>query len=136
MKNLYLALIFPCVLFSYSTLAEDSAIQAQTQGEVTFVSGGVGSDEQQAMQAIQSNYNLSLLFSVQGTGEYLSDVKVSITDLRGNVFLETVADGPKLFANLKPGQYIVTASQNGRIVQKRATVGNRRTSLSFTWSQE
>jgi hypothetical protein len=62
MKNLYLALIFPCVLFSYSSLAEDSAIQAQTQGEVTFVSGGVGSDEQQAMQAIQSNYIESVIF--------------------------------------------------------------------------
>jgi hypothetical protein len=73
---------------------------------------------------------------VQGTGEYLSDVKVTITDSRGNVFLETVADGSKLFANLKPGHYIVTANQNGRVAQKTATVGNRRTSLSFTWSQE
>ena len=73
---------------------------------------------------------------MQGTGEYLSDVKVSITDSRGNVFLETVADGPKLFANLKSGHYIVTANQDGRVVQKKATVGNRRTSLSFTWAEE
>jgi hypothetical protein len=137
MKNLYLALILPCVLFSLPTLAEQAVIQPQTQGDVTFVSGGVGGDEQAAMQAMQSDYNLSLLFSVQGTGEYLSDVKVSITDAHGNVFLETVADGPKLFANLKSGRYLITAAdQNGRVQHKTATVGNRRTSLSFTWPDD
>jgi hypothetical protein len=102
---------------------------------VTFVSGGVGGEEQRAMQAMKSDYNLSLLFSVQGTGEYLSDVKVTITDTSGNVFLDTVAEGPKLFANLKAGRYLVTANQEGRVVRKTATVGgNHTTSLSFTWS--
>lgn len=136
MKKSSLVLILSCVLFSFPALAEQSGIQPQTQGEVTFVSGGVGGEEQNAMRAIQSNYNLNLLFSVQGTGEYLSDVKVTITDTRGNVFLETVAEGPKLFANLKAGRYIVTAEQNGRVQHKTATVSNRRTSLSFTWSQD
>jgi len=100
MKKLYLALILPCVLFSFPVLAEQSGIQPQTQGEVTFVSGGVGGEEQNALQAMKADYNLNLLFSVQGTGEYLSDVKVTITDTSGNVFLETVADGPKLFAKI------------------------------------
>lgn len=137
MKKLYLALILPCVLFSLPALAEQSGIQPQTQGEVTFVSGGVGGEEQRALQAMKADYNLNLLFSVQGTGEYLSDVKVTITDTSGNVFLETVADGPKLFANLKAGRYIVTADQNGRVQHKTATVGgNRGTSLSFTWPQD
>ncbi len=136
MKKLYSALILPCVLFSLPALAEQFSIQPQTQGEVTFVSGGVGGEEQNAMRAMQSDYNLNLLFSVQGTGEYLSDVKVTITDTRGNVFLETVADGPKLFANLKAGRYIVTADQDGRVQHKTVTVDNRRTSLSFTWPRD
>jgi hypothetical protein len=135
MKKLYLAFILPCVLFSFPAVAEQAGIQPQTQGEVTFVSGGVGGEEQRAMQAMKSDYNLSLLFSVQGTGEYLSDVKVTITDTSGNVFLDTVAEGPKLFANLKAGRYLVTANQEGRVVRKTATVGgNHTTSLSFTWS--
>ncbi len=137
MKKLYLALILPCVLFSLPALAEQSGIQPQTQGEVTFVSGGVGGEEQNALQAMKADYNLNLLFSVQGTGEYLSDVKVTITDTSGNVFLETVAEGPKLFANLKAGRYIVTVDQAGRVQHKTVTVGgNRGTSLSFTWPQD
>lgn len=134
MKKLYLALIFPCVLSSFPAFAEQSGLQPQTQGDVSFVSGGVGIEEQNTLRAMQSDYNVSLLFSVQGTGEYLSDVKITITDTSGNVYLDTVADGPKLFANLKAGRYIVTANQDGRVVRKTATVGGKhRTSLSFTW---
>ncbi|MCK9394742.1 MAG: carboxypeptidase regulatory-like domain-containing protein [Methylobacter sp.] len=105
MRPLYLALIFYCVLFSFPAAAEQSPIKPQTQGEVTFVSGGVGTDERNALQAMRDDYNLTLLFSVKGTGEYVSDVKVRITDSSGNLVLESVSDGPMLFAKLKPDRY-------------------------------
>ncbi|MDD5266481.1 MAG: carboxypeptidase regulatory-like domain-containing protein [Methylococcales bacterium] len=137
MKKLCLALILPCVLFSLSSIAEESAIQPQTQGKVTFVTGGVGIDERNALDASRANYNLSLLFSVKGTGDYLSDVKIRITDLKGNVFLETVSDGPKLFAKLPPGRYIVIVDLNGETYRKTVSVrGKHNTSLYFTWSQK
>ena len=137
MKPLYLALILPCVLLSLPSLAEESAIQPQTQGEVTFVTGGVGIDERNELDATRANYNLSLQFSVQGKGNYLSDVKVRITDLRGNVFLETVSDGPKLFAKLPSGRYIVTVDLNGETHHKTVSIGGKKnTSLSFTWSEK
>ncbi len=134
MKILHLAMILPCILFSLPAVAEQSVLQPQTQGEVTFVSGGVGGDERSAMQAIRGEYNLSLLFSVQGSGEYLSDLNVTVTDLKGNAFLEAKSDGPMLFAKLKPGRYRVTVEQDGQAIRKTATiVGNKRTSLSFIW---
>jgi hypothetical protein len=134
MKRPSLALMLPCLLLSFAALAEPPALKPQTQGEVTFVSGGVGSDEQNAMQAVRADYNLGLLFSVQGTGEYLSDVKVHITDSSGNTFLETVSDGPKLFAKLKPGRYTIAADRDGQAIHKAVTVGGKQmTSLSLTW---
>lgn len=137
MKPLHLALVLPCVLFSFPAVAEQSLIEPQTQGEVSFISGGVGSDEQKAMQAVRANYNLSLLFSQKGTGEYLTGVKVHITNPGGNTFLQTVSDGPMLFAKLKPGRYIVAVDQDGQVIQKTATVGQKqRTSLSFAWPQQ
>ena len=137
MKPLYLALILPCILLSLPSLAEESAIQPQTQGEVTFVTGGVGIDERNELDATRANYNLSLLFSVQGKGNYLSDVKVRITDLKGNVFLETVSDGPILFAKLPSGRYIVTVDLNGETYHKSVSIGGKKiTSLSFTWSEK
>lgn len=42
MKRLHLALILPCILFSFPALAEQDLIKPQIQGEVTFVNGGVG----------------------------------------------------------------------------------------------
>lgn len=134
MKRLHLALILPCVLSGFPALAEQPALAPQTQGEVGFVSGGVGGDEQRAMQAMRADYNLGLLFSVQGSGEYLSGVKVRITDASGKVFLETVSDGPKLFAKLKPGRYLVTADRDGQAIERKATVGGgQMTALSLAW---
>lgn len=137
MKRLHLALIFPCILLSLTAVAEQPLIKQQTQGEVTFVSGGVGGDEQNAMQALRADYNLHLLFSVAGTGEYVSDVKVSITDSGGNTLMESVSDGPMLFAKLKPGRYTVAVDRDGQVVHKTVKiVGTKRASLSFTWPQE
>ena len=136
MKRLCLVLIIPCLLFSLQVVAEQSAITPQTQGEVTFVSGGVGIDERDTMRALQADYNLRLLFSVRGTGEYLSNVKISITDSRGKLFLESVSDGPMLFAKLKPGRYTITADLDGQVIQRTVTVGGKqKMPLSFTWAE-
>lgn len=54
MKRLYLALIFFGMLISFSVGAEQFIIKPKTQGEVTFVTGGVGEDERNAMQAMRA----------------------------------------------------------------------------------
>lgn len=137
MKPLHFALILSILLFSFSAAAEQSLINPQTQGEVTFVSGGVGIDEQNTLRAMRADYNLSLLFSVQGTGKYVSDVKVSIVNSDGNTLLESVSDGPMFLADLKPGRYSVIADLEGQVITKKATVSaKQRTSLSFAWPQE
>jgi hypothetical protein len=134
MKNLHLVLILPCILFSLPTLAQEPAIQPQTQGEVTFVSGGVGIQELAELQAMRADYNLSLLFS-ERNGDYLSDVKVRITDTRGNTFLETVSNGPKLFVKLPSGRYTVIAELDGKRFDKTVTVStnNHQPAVSFVW---
>jgi hypothetical protein len=137
MKRLRLVLILANILFCFPAFAEQSLIKPQSQGEVTFVSGGVGVDEQNAMQTMRADFNLHLLFSVKGTGEYVSDVTVRIADSSGNVLLESVSDGPMLFAKLKPGRYIVTVDRDGQAIRKTVKVGGpQRTSLSFTWPRE
>lgn len=132
MKSSHFALIFICLSLSLPVRAD---IQPQTQGDVTFVSGGVGIVEHNALQAMRNNYNLHLLFALN-TGEYTSDVNVNITDSKGNTLLETTATGPMLFASLKPGRYTVTAELAGEAIKRVAKVSsNRATSLTFTWSQ-
>lgn len=133
MKRLHLALIFPAILVCYPTFAEHTSITPQTLGDVTFVSGGVGIDEISQMRALQSDYNLSLLFSVSGTGEYLSDVNVVIKDSKNTICLETVAQGPMLFARLKPGRYSIQVDNGGSTrTRKVAVAGNKLSKLSFS----
>lgn len=83
MKRLHLAFIFPCILISGLAITEKTTLKQQSQGDVTVISGGVGEDGRSVMQVMRSDYNLSLLFSVKGTGEYLSDATVRIEDSKG-----------------------------------------------------
>lgn len=126
--------IFTWLLLSFLVYAQDTSIIPQTQGDVTFVSGGVGGDQRDALQAMRADYNLSLIFSARGSGEYLSQVKVSILDSAGNTVLATVAEGPMLLVKLKPGSYAVSADNDGQVVEKKVTVKDKRgITLSFTW---
>jgi len=137
MKRLRLVLILSNILFCFPAFAEQSLIKPQRHGEVSFVCCGVGGHEQNAMQAMRADFNLHLLFSIKGTGEYVSDVTVRIADSSGNALLESVSDGPMLFAKLKPGRYIVTVDRDGQAIRKTVKVGGpQRTSLSFTWPRE
>ncbi len=113
--KLFLSFIFFIFLFTHA-YGQPSGITPQTQGEVTFVSGGIGEDEHKALRAIQGQYNLHLTFAVKGSGEYASDVKVKIEDAKGHTILNTAAAGPHLFAKLKPGHYKVTADRDGHVI--------------------
>lgn len=129
-------LIIPWLMLSFLVFAQETSIVPQTQGDVSFVSGGVGGDERDAMQAIRDDYNLSLLFSVTGSGEYLSEVNVTIKDAGGKTVLETVSDGPMLFAKLKPGRYAISADSEGQVIEKSVTVKDKLGArVSFTWSR-
>jgi len=135
MKRRHLAHILPWILYSFSAIADSSMIKQQSQGDVTFISGGIGGEERDVLQAVRADYNLALLFSMQGTGEYFSDVTVSISDAKHQTVLDTVSDGPMLFAKLKPGRYRVSADHEGQVIDKNLTVdGKHRSALSFTWS--
>jgi hypothetical protein len=134
MIRLNQALILATMLLNYPVFADESLLKPQTQGEITFVSGGVGSDEQDAIKAVSGNYNLNLLFSVLGTGEYLSDVKVDITDSSGNTIMDTIAEGPMLLVKLKPGHYSVTAKLEGKVFRKKVNISKKgKSALSFVW---
>ncbi|MFI4986906.1 MAG: carboxypeptidase regulatory-like domain-containing protein [Alphaproteobacteria bacterium] len=98
------------------------AVQPRHEGEVTYTSGGVGSEGIAAMRAVESNYNLRLLFAVQGSGEYLAGVHVRLVDQRGNTVIDTVAEGPYFFAKVKPGRYQVIAESEGKALTRSVDV--------------
>ena len=93
--------------------AQESALPPiKTQGNVTYLSGGIGSDETAAIKAAAPSYALTLQFSAS-TGAFLASVVVKITDAGGNVVLDTTSEGPYLLVNLEPGRYTVDAMLDG-----------------------
>jgi hypothetical protein len=75
-----------------------------------FVSGGVTSDEVAMIKSEKSQFPLSILTVAQGTGAYLADVHVRITDAHSQQVLDTTMDGPYLLVDLPAGRYQVEAT--------------------------
>jgi hypothetical protein len=96
----------------------------QQQGNVSFVTGGVGQDESASMKAAEKDYSLSMLFAqrVGDQNDYTADVPVTITDNKGATVLQTTTHGPYLLVKLPPGSYKITSTYNGKEMTRQATV--------------
>jgi len=109
----------------------------ETQGAVTYRTGGIGQSEAAAMREAEANYPLSLEF-VERAGPknwFLANVEVTIRDHRGTTELKTFSDGPILLAKLPPGRYTITATDNGKSETRHVTVGSGKPErLLFAWS--
>ena len=108
----------------------------RTQGEVTYMSGGVGLDQQVAMKQTAYHYPLELEFLEDGEGHafFAAGVQVTITDRTGNVVLDARSDGPFLLATLPDGQYTISADNSGSVKTRRVTIGrDKHTMVVFTW---
>lgn len=116
--------------------AQDRDLLPRTQNGISYLSGGVGSDQQDAMAGLaQQGYNLKLVFAEQGTGAYLADVRVTVADARGRPLLDAVADGPAFFAKLPQGQYTITADYRGARQTRTVHVG-RNAAVALYWPPE
>jgi len=99
---------------------------AQHAGSISYLSGGIGSDQSAAFKAAMTRYPLSLEFarhSSAGGNEYLSNVPVKIADAHGQALLSTRTDGPFMLVTLPNGHYIVTASHGGKTVHRTVDIG-------------
>ena len=107
----------------------------RTWGTVTYLTGGIGSDESAAMIAARAQYPLALEFVHKATprDQYLGAVDVTIEDSSGEV-LHATSDGPFLFARLPTGKYIVRAEDEGRVQTRhvRVTPGGHQ-HVVFEW---
>lgn len=115
MKPLFTALaLFACTQCAFA--AADFLPPAQHQGDVTFLSGGIGLSESTAIRTAMQHYPLTLEFAGRGQSGnvYLANIPVEISDMHGHAVLKTTAAGPFLLASLPGGQYRVTARYSGK----------------------
>jgi hypothetical protein len=117
--------------------AQESALPAAAQqGDVQFLSGGVGLDESHAIKSAAAHWPLSLEF-IGGQRDFVADVDVKITDAKGNLVLTTTSQGPYMLVRLKPGRYSVAATYGGS--EKKQSVSVSQTGharLHFSWTKK
>jgi len=111
-------------------LADD--LQPLQSGSVTYISGGVGSDERDALRAAKQDYNLHIMNSA-ANGEFTTDDTLSISS-HGQTLVSTSNVGPLFFAKLPPGTYTVTATIADHQKQQKITVGaGKPANVHFVW---
>ncbi|EJN10059.1 hypothetical protein [Herbaspirillum sp. YR522] len=104
------------------------------QSAPPYMNGGIGAGEQASIKATAADYNLQLLFSQGGSGEYISDVKLDITDSAGKTVFSLPAAGPMTNVKLPPGKYQLNAVYNGQAQTRQLTLGAQPSKLSLRWN--
>ena len=112
--------------------------QANSQGEINYVSGGVCIDDVQLMKGIANKFPLEVVL-VEKTKDYekenyLADVKVQIRDKENTQLLDIYTEGPFLLVNLPNGQYAITAEYNGITKERKVKINKKsHTRVVFRW---
>ena len=95
---------------------------AQMQREATFINGGIGEDETDAMRQLAREYPLRIVFAQGNRNLFTANVPVEITDARGNRVLALPDAGPLLYVMVPDGRYTVTAEVDGVVRSQQVTV--------------
>jgi hypothetical protein len=117
-----------------ATLA--TAAQPKEQNGVSYINGGVGTDEQNAMRALRADYNLQLTFATKQTGAYRSDVQVDIAEPRGSTVLSVANAGPMFFVKLPAGTYRISASAEGKTFKRTVKLGAAPKEMVLHWEND
>ena len=116
--------------------AQNNEAILKTSAGVPYVSGGIGTDSIDRLDALASQFNLKLVFALR-TGVYLSDVKVTVADARGTTLLDALSQGPWLMAKLPAGNYQIAATVAGVTERRSVAIGGAKLStVDFRWASE
>ena len=127
----------PMLLFgsgSWSFAANfSSSPQVKMYQGIPYISGGVGDEQRDLLQAQSREYNVQLTFATK-EGNYLADIPVTIVDSQGRKVLDAVSEGPLLYTKLPPGTYNMIAQADGQTHQRKVQVNQQQVAqLVFTW---
>jgi len=112
--------------------AYESQLEIFQTGGITYVSGGIGQEESDEMEASQQNYNLRVT-NADRTGHFSGDTRIVISDMKNHPLLDTSV-GPLFYADLPNGRYIVEGFNE--VQSKKQTihiVGRAPVRIHFIW---
>ena len=95
------------VLFSGLSLAQVDIPDAKVSQGIEYISGGIGSEESDAMLVLGKKWPLVLEFSQDHPQRplWVADVTVKILDQKKKIVFEALSDGPIMLLKMNPGKY-------------------------------
>lgn len=132
-----LLVLMAILMFSLPMSTYGQLPKTQKQGDIAYITGGVGEDESKAIRGDAKNWPLIVDFSqhLQNHDAWISQVYLRILDVKGNGIFEVTTDGPFLLVNLPSGNYVLTATYEGITkTQKIQIVDGKAHRASLNWS--
>ena len=112
----------------------DTGLVEKSQNGIQYVSGGIGHDQQRAINKLRNEYNLHITFAQIKTGHFVSGVSVSIANKDGEQFADIDDAGPILLTDLPAGTYLIKARYEGASQDKVVTLNKgAHRQLYFYW---
>ena len=127
--------LYSFALPTHTLSAESMPMHDMHAGDVSYLTGGIGSSEAESMREVAKDYALEIVFvqKLKQLEEFISDVKVKIKDSQKNTVLDVVTEGPFLLVNLPNGKYIITAEFNSDTKQQKVNVGAKKHQKVVFW---
>lgn len=106
--------------------------------EITYVTGGVCSEEVNFMKGIAQHFPLEIVLVQQVNGKeiYIADVNVSLQNAQQEEVLYVVTDGPFLFVNLPDGKYTITATYHDIKQTKQVNITRKHSRVVVLWDKQ
>jgi hypothetical protein len=120
--------LIQCLIICTGFLSSASFAQlppSKTQGDISFITGGIGSDESSAIFAAAKKWSLLIEMSEidgGGRGVWIAGIDIRVLNEKQQTLLETICDGPLMLLNIPPGQYTVEASYQGKLLKRNVTL--------------
>ena len=107
-------------------------LEVEEANGISFVSGGIGDDQQNALKTA-TGFNLNLTLARQD-GKYMGPSALRIENQQGDLLLETQTKGPLFLAKMPAGRYKIHATADGKSYVRDVNVpGTGQEKLVFTW---
>jgi hypothetical protein len=114
----------------------DTEYEGRSSDDVTYVTGGVGKDERDAIEAGKADYNLYVT-SAAASGEFVGDTRVIITRKTADEVEEVVnvESGPLLYVRLPAGSYMLVAELGEQKKEQKLVVNaqGKAQTVRLTW---
>jgi hypothetical protein len=116
----------------------DTSYEGKSSDDVTYVTGGIGNDEREAIESAKADYNLYIL-NASASGEFVGDTRVVITRKNGDDVEEVlnVDSGPLLYVRLPAGSYSLVAQLGEQKKEQKLVIAapGKPTTLNLRWKQ-